>query len=1247
MPDEEELFWELQAIDDPEERNRVLRERCGDGTAIQQRIARLLAAEERSGRYFECVDSVWLKGQQEVLDASLQSQIGPYKILELLGEGGFGQVFVAEQRKPVRRTVALKLIKLGMDTKEVVARFEAERQALAMMNHPNIARILDAGSTENGRPYFVMELVRGVPITRFCDQHRLDLEQRLELFLNVCDAMHHAHQKGVMHRDLKPSNIMVALDGTRFIPKVIDFGIAKAMDQPLTDKTLHTCLLQFIGTPDYVSPEQAEMSDTTVDIRSDIYSLGVILYELITGKTPFEFKEMTQGNLEKMRTILKREGPLTPTLRLKRLNEEERTTAAQSRGCQADQLVSNLGGDLDNVVLKAIAKDPVQRYGSASAMAEDIRRYIRHEPVVAIAPSRRYVFRKFVQRHGLAVGTAFCILTALLLCLGLAILGYHKASESHRLANAKAEEALSQLEENEAVHQWLLEGLLGMPQGERSIGKERDADISLKDALIESVESLETQLTNQPGRKGKIYFMIARALESLNEREKNREYSRRAYELLRSAEGANGLNTLMAQRHLGWHLVVDYYQPNATEDSPTKLLGEEGMALLKDAHSRYLHQYGPDYAETLSTALLMGLHYVNGGQLKLGAEWIIPTLRMVKKLANSSSWEHYSLKTRALKYLSSLRAHQMQINEARMLLNQCLNERDARRRAKDEDAAHDNVFADYYNMLSQYSNMTGDFGQAIEYAQKGLEISIKNVGNGFPTRVLHWDRWYAHFSRMEMGEAAEAILRDLEIQQRSLGPSHRYTLESGRSLVKTLASAARWKAASAECRRQREIGIVDGHSLISEMLMNYLSGDAEEVPSLMELFWNWMDNKPDLKLWSNALVPLLALQTDTNDREKIIKEAQKALSNKESQKWGAFMRSLVEGLIEFHTGALGQAGPLIESVAQNLHDRRTAALARLYLAIIQHRQGFLEEARNTLHQARDLLSELLHAGNLDLVHPRYDNWKILAVSLVVRDLAEKEIFGEIVSAPLTGEFMEQSWKAWKPVHDLINGMERAARHQDDEGVRYFYAEARAHPAFRLETMMEFSQWFQDRLSFPLLKLGDYETFFAHLRQIFNRDDGPLPPEYLSAATWCPVDIPKDMKIRVEDGIRFYLEETMPLEKEGNRKDYQKHMMHVGVALYRLDRHQEALNCLKVGAEDTWFAKALVSRAFAALAAWKAGNQQDAVRWNAEVSKEFQEMLELSQGDWGINWKQLAIVEMALQEADQLFGTSVSRTEKRK
>jgi len=425
---------------DAGQRARLLDHECGEDLDLRLRVEEMLAAHDAAGGFLAAPTEPQAGSRALTLDATtpaLGTIIGPYKLLQQIGEGGFGAVYMAEQQEPIVRKVALKVIKLGMDTKQVIARFEAERQALALMDHPNIARIFEAGATDTGRPYFVMELVRGIPITEYCDRERLTTRQRLEIFLPVCHAVAHAHQKGVIHRDLKPSNVLVTLhDGTP-VPKVIDFGIARAIHQRLTERTLFTEFGQMIGTPEYMSPEQAEMSGLDIDTRSDIYSLGALLYELLTGEKLFDPRRLRSLALRQIQRVLREEEPPRPSARVSSLGVTA-PEVAHRRGVQAPQLVRLLRGDPDWIVLKAIAKDRRRRYDSAGALAEDIERSLRSEPVSAGPPGIPYRASRFIRRHRLAATVALALATSLILGIGVATVGLVRARRAESVARREA-----------------------------------------------------------------------------------------------------------------------------------------------------------------------------------------------------------------------------------------------------------------------------------------------------------------------------------------------------------------------------------------------------------------------------------------------------------------------------------------------------------------------------------------------------------------------------------------------------------------------------------------------------------------------------------------------------------------------------------------------------------------------------------------------------------------------------------------
>ncbi|MCP4709225.1 MAG: protein kinase [Planctomycetes bacterium] len=401
-------------IDDPAEQTAFLDVACGSDQPLRTEIESLLHAHDHAGSFMAAPA---LDPHVTLDDAPLTegpgTVIGKYKLLENIGEGGMGVVYMAEQKEPVRRKVALKIIKLGMDTKQVVARFEVERQALALMDHPNIAKVLDAGATDTGRPYFVMELVRGIPITEYCDKSNLNTRERLDLFIPICHAIQHAHQKGIIHRDIKPTNIMITLHDSKPVPKIIDFGIAKATNQQLTEKTLFTRYAQMVGTPEYMSPEQAEMSGLDIDTRSDIYSLGVLLYELLTGATPLDADTLRNAGYNQMQKIIQEQEPDKPSTKLSTMGQAAREIA-KHRSTQPDALRKLVKGDLDLVVMKALDKERTRRYANASDLAADVERHLKNEPVNAAAPSIIYKLTKFTRRNRSLVASVAIIIIVLI-----------------------------------------------------------------------------------------------------------------------------------------------------------------------------------------------------------------------------------------------------------------------------------------------------------------------------------------------------------------------------------------------------------------------------------------------------------------------------------------------------------------------------------------------------------------------------------------------------------------------------------------------------------------------------------------------------------------------------------------------------------------------------------------------------------------------------------------------------------------
>ncbi len=549
-------LFDLAIAAGPDQRATLLDRKCGDDAALKSRILAMIAAAEdispppADTQATLDVPSVRDRSSYRHIGESIGTMIGPYKLLEEIGEGGFGSVFMAEQQRPVQRRVALKIIKLGMDTRQVVARFEQERQALALMDHPNIARVLDAGATEAGRPFFVMELVKGKPITTFCDEGRLSIDERLELFAQVCTAVQHAHTKGIIHRDIKPSNVLVNVQDSKPCAKVIDFGIAKATAAKLTDKTVFTQHAQIIGTPEYMSPEQAQ-SSLDIDTRTDVYSLGVLLYELLTGTTPFSGSDLRSAAYDEIRRIIREVDPPHPS---KRLSQETQTLAgvASVRRSEPRKLGTTVRGELDWIVMKAIDKDRHRRYETASGLASDVRRYLAGEAVMAAPPGTAYRLRKFIRRNRTPVIAASLVVLALVLgVIGTSIGLLTANSERAAALEAKSSEmhqrtvAQSRLAESQATVKFLDDMLAAsdpLAQGK---------DVTVRKVLDRAAKSMSGQFEKRPLVAARLHATIARTYMGLGEYATALSHGKEALALNRRELGATDPETCRATNELG------------------------------------------------------------------------------------------------------------------------------------------------------------------------------------------------------------------------------------------------------------------------------------------------------------------------------------------------------------------------------------------------------------------------------------------------------------------------------------------------------------------------------------------------------------------------------------------------------------------------------------------------------------------------------------------------------------------------
>jgi len=597
--------------------------------------------------------------------------IGPYRLLQLLGEGGMGEVWLAEQKTPLHRTVALKLIKAGMDTKAVVARFESERQALALMDHPNIARVFDAGSTAEGRPYFVMEYVPGLPITEYCDKHRFTIKERLELFMQVCDGVQHAHQKAIIHRDLKPSNVLVVEQDNKAVPKIIDFGLAKATSQRLTEKTLFTELGVMMGTPEYMSPEQADQREQNIDTRTDVYSLGVILYQLLVGMRPFDAKAMRAAGLEAILRVIREQEPPKPSTKIRSMGEAS-AALAENRKEEPRSFVQHLQGELDWITMKALEKDRTRRYGTASELSADILRYLRNEPVLAGPATAGYRVKKYAFRHRIALGAAAGML---LLLAGFAVtqaVQLRRITEERNRANGERDRAKGERDRADRITDFMT-GMFKVSDPSEARGN----SITAREILDKASKDIDTGLAKDPETQAQMMHVMGSVYDNLGLYPRAESLLTRAVEIRRRVLGPEHPNTLISMNNLALVLnheghyaeaeklyreTLDIQRRDLGPEHPNTLMSMNNLAIVLNDEGRYaeaekfdretldinLRVFGPEHQNTLGSMSNLAIvldqegHYTEAEKLEretldiqrrvLGAEHP-NTLRSMNNLA--------------------------------------------------------------------------------------------------------------------------------------------------------------------------------------------------------------------------------------------------------------------------------------------------------------------------------------------------------------------------------------------------------------------------------------------------------------------------------------------------------------------------------------------------------------------------------------------------------------------------------------
>jgi serine/threonine protein kinase/tetratricopeptide (TPR) repeat protein len=800
-PELKAIFWEALDCPSEAERRAYLDRACQGDVALRSRIEALLVAHQDVGGFLESPVGPPTAGAATTADLVPLSEgpgtvIGPYKLLEQIGEGGMGVVYMAEQARPVHRKVALKIIKPGMDSCQIIARFEAERQALALMDHPHIAQVHDAGATDSGRPYFVMELVKGIPITDYCDHNRLAIADRLELFVLVCQAVQHAHQKGIIHRDLKPSNILVTLIDGAAVPKIIDFGVAKAVGQKLTEKTLFTGFAQLIGTPLYMSPEQAAFSGVDVDTRSDIHSLGVLLYELLTGTTPFDAETFRTAGYDEMRRIIREQEPPKPSTRIllpsRRGGKEglplstletTATTISANRQTDPRRLRKALRGELDWIVMKALEKDRNRRYGTANTLVADLRRHLNHEPVEAGPPSTWYRLRKGVRRNRAVLGVAAGFAAVLITATAFSTRQAWRASRAEAVARRRLEEvqragaareaALKQSEEaraqSEAVSSFLVEAFRS-PDPAQS-GRE----VKVADVLDRASKRLDQQFAGSPATQAALLDALGTTYRGLGLYDKAVSLHTKAAAVREAALGPDHPDTLQSRGHLA-----------AAYSAAGRL--SEAIALYEATLRLQEARLGPDHPDTLISRNNLANAYRKAGRLSEATALYEATLKHREAVLGPDHPD--TLQCRAS--LAIAYAAAGRLSDAIALFETTLKLREVKL-----GLDHPDTLQSRHNLANAYF-LAGRLSEAIALHEATFKLKEAKLGPDHPlTLASRSSLANAYYLAGRLSEAIALHEATLKLRQAVLGPDHPDTLASRNNLANAYQAAGRLSEAIA------------------------------------------------------------------------------------------------------------------------------------------------------------------------------------------------------------------------------------------------------------------------------------------------------------------------------------------------------------------------------------------------------------------------------------------------------------------
>jgi serine/threonine protein kinase len=1254
-----DLLNQALEIQDPVERSGFLKGACTDDPELLAHVQKLLAAHAAAGDAFPTDPGA----EATILDPTAPgegpgSQIGKYKLLQVIGEGGMGVVYLAAEEGAIHRKVAFKIIKLGMDTKSVVARFEAERQALALMDHRNIAKVFDAGATDTGRPFFVMELVKGIPITEYCDKHQLTVEQRLELFIPVCEAIQHAHHKGIIHRDIKPSNVLVAHFDGKPVPMVIDFGIAKATHQRLTEKTQWTEFGQFIGTPAYVSPEQAEGSQLDIDTRSDIYSLGVLLYELLTGSTPFPDKRLRSAGWKEMQRIILEDPPDRPSTRLSTLTQQERTkwTKVHPEGLGRISLL--LRRELDWVVMKCLEKDRSRRYETANGLAMDLGRYLKGEPTIAVPPTRGYVLGKLVRKHRKTFALAAAIAV---------ILAGATVISTWQMIVAKRERAIAT-----AVSDFLDKDLL---QRADVYGSDPFTTPHRDLKLLEVVNRASTNLTGkfdkQPVVEATIRLTLGKIYIGLGELLVAEEHLERSLELFERTLGDNDLRTAEAAHNLGRIQTIRFHADAAEKNLQhaiqlrSQISGRQHPSVLETRldYASLIHRRG----ESVRGSELVRSLYQDSTQ------YLEPDNPLALKIAEAYAWElwdsgkgHEGIKL--LEQIHEKLISRFGSNNVRVLANDHSRAWLAMAFERNQKKA-DDLWADIYRRgaetlgnapetieamgrmglalrdqglstrgrgLLKKSNEVSEsqvppdhpfvysgkmfevfsenaYYTADEYVRKAEEVldGYKRYGQHPPNYGSIWPHIHrAHWRAGNRDGVLETAREALAHQHRILSTNSVWYYNPIRELTWWLARMGRWDESAQQRSSILPLPLRNPNDLLEAAVMLAIAGRTNEAATAMrERLKDFaVTNITGLDAtWVSAFV--------LNEMPAAISAA---LLSQPLPASPSAPELLAHGLAHLRTGDAARAAELLRPVVEHSPNPHLAILAGHYLSLALKETGDTAQASRVLETANARLERVLRCGDTG-----ESQWLWAALCLVARNEAELVVLGAIRSTPVDGAYITRMREQWKRVHELLEAGLQHCRHSRWPAARAAFLEAIRHPAFSWEAGEVAVANLRFLVALAFNRAGDD----ANYRDLC---DSPPPDAFLAPLNHLTVSL--DFQKSADRVLVYdYSKMFQPADNMGG-PEWREALS--AFADYAADRELETvLATFGAAAEKCYhWGRQTVGLAMGAATLAKLKRDAEAAEWLARAEAKWQELDENNQPDRAWHWPELTLCELALDEA---------------